>query len=138
MPRCGTLGDLSVHSIPPTIRAAKRCTGNKAARVAGAVHSPNSAKKFNIPARAINGKDSKSARQRLFCACKTKNERGDLSLSHAWYGRRIPGNTGYMGELACVGSTPAAPSFVRARSCPKRKALSNEGAFALHKINRKD
>lgn len=119
------------------------------ARPAGNAHCPNSAKKFNIPVRAINGKNSKSVRQRLFCACKTKNERGDLSLSHAWYGGRIPGNTGYMGALACVGSTPAAPTFpfVRVRIyLQKRKAgvkprlslLARAGRCAAHQQARTD
>ena len=140
MPRCGTLGDLFLilvhrgataaaesasaeathgqfaHRLPDAVNKAGTGRALRVMRIARTAQ-----KKFNIPVRAINGKNSKSVRQRLFCACKTKYERGDLFLSHAWYGGRIPGNTGYMGALACVGSTPAAPSFVRERSCPKRK-----------------
>ena len=102
-------------------------------RAAGSVHSPNSAAKFNIPVmKRSTGRIQNQSASSLFCACKTKYERGDLSLSHAWYGGRIPRNTGYMGALACVGSTPAAPSFVRARSCPKRKAGVNPRLSLCH------
>lgn len=89
-------------------------------RAAGAVHSPNSAAKFNIPVmKRSTGRIQNQSASAYFVPVKQKNERGDLFLSRAWYGGRIPGKTGYMGALACAGSTPAAPSFVRARSCPK-------------------
>lgn len=91
-------------------------------RAAGAVHSPNSAAKFNIPVmKRSTGRIQNQSASAYFVPVKQKMKEVICS-SLMRGGGRIPGNTGYMGALACVGSTPTAPSFVRARSCPIKKS----------------